>query len=322
MKNRHRLALLGLPAFWAAAPSFAQAPWPTKPLRLIVPSQAGGILDGVHRAIASAVSPAIGQPIVADNKPGGGGVLGTSLVARAEPDGHTLAVIASGHAIHPSLMAKLPYDPMKDFAFVSQTVELTAVLVARPEFPADTVRELADLAKSKRMDITYGSAGNGQSNHLSGVLLGQRLGVELRHVPFQGNAPALTALLGGTISMMFLDALAAKPMLEAKKLKALGVTGKKRSAAFPDLPLVQDTVPGFDGSSWQGIVAPAGTPTQVVRRLSTEIAAAVHKPDMHNSYTAKGVNLVGSTPEQFTEHVAAEITRWRTVIAAAGLKPE
>ena len=253
---------------------------------------------------------------------GGGGVLGTSLLAKAEPDGYTLAVIASGHAIHPSLMAKLPYDPIRDFAFVGQTVSLTAVLVAKPEFPANNIRELAELAKSKKVDITYGSAGNGQSNHLSGVLLGQRLGVDFQHIPFQGNAPALNGLLSDTISMMFLDALAAKPLLASKRLKALGVSGKKRSPAFPDLPLVHDTVPGFDGNSWQGIIAPAGTPAQIVRRISGEIAAAVQKPEMRNSYAANGVELVGSSPEQFTEMVAAEIAHWRGVTAAAGMKPE
>ncbi len=322
MRNRTRLALFGLPAMCAAAPVLSQAAWPAKPLRLIVPSQAGGILDAVHRAIAAPVSLALAQPIVADNKPGGGGVLGTSLLAKAEPDGYTLAVIASGHAIHPSLMAKLPYDPIRDFAFVSQTLNLTAVLVAKPEFPANSVRELADLAKAKKIDVTYGSAGNGQSNHLSGVLLAQRLGIEMRHVPFQGNAPALNGLLSDTIAVMFLDALAAKPLVASKKLKALAVTGRKRSPAFPDVPLVHETVPGFNGSSWQGIVAPAGTPPQVVRRISGEIAAAVQKPELSNPYSANGVELVGSTPEQFAEMVAADIVHWRAVIAAAGMKPE
>jgi tripartite-type tricarboxylate transporter receptor subunit TctC len=268
------------------------------------------------------VSNALGQPIVVDNKPGAGGVLGTALLSRAEPDGYSLAVIASGHAIHPSLIAKLPYDPIKDFAFVGQTVNLTAVLVTKPEFPANDIRELAELAKSKRIDITYGSAGNGQSNHLSGVLLGQRLGVEFRHIPFQGNAPALTGLMSDTISMMFLDALSAKPLIAAKKLKALGVTGTKRSPAFPELPLIQDTLPGFNGSSWQGIIAPARTPPQIVRRISSEIAAAVQKPELRNSYSANGVELIGSSPEQFTEMVASEIVHWRSVIATAGMKPE
>ncbi len=301
--------------------AYAQA-WPSKPIRMIVPSAAGGILDGVHRAIAQQMSESLGQPIVIDNRPGAGGMVGTGAVAKAEPDGYTIGVIATGHAIHPSIQAKLPYHPTRDFAFVSHTINLTAMLVTPASFPPNNVKELIDYAKARPGAVTYGSAGLGQSNHLSGVMFGQLAGIDVRHVPYQGNAPATTGLLAGDVSMVFLDLVASKPLIAAGKLKGLAVTGKKRSPAAPEAPLVSETLPGFDGNSWQGIIAPAGTPPDVVRRLSAAVAKAVQTKAVRDRFEPNGVELVGSTPEQFTAHVNSEIAHWRTIAMAAGIKPE
>ncbi len=296
--------------------------WPSRPIKMIVPSQAGGILDRVHRAIAAQMSESLGQPIIVDNRPGAGGMIGTGAVAKAEPDGYTIGVIATGHSIHPAIIAKMPYHPTKDFSMVSHTLNLTAILVAQPSFAANNIKELIELAKAKPGSVTYGSAGVGQSNHLSGVMFGQLAGIDLVHVPYQGNAPALTGLLGGSISMVFLDMPSAKPQIAAGKLKALAVTGQRRSQAAPEVPLVRETIPGFDGNSWQGIVAPAGTPPEIVQRLSAEVAKAVQFKNLRDQYLPNGVEFVGSTPEQFTALVKAEIERWKTVANAAGIKAE
>lgn len=312
--------LLLYAALAGAAPAGAQT-WPAKPIRMIVASAPGGILDTVGRTIAARLADSLGQPVVVENRAGAGGIIGTEAVARAAPDGYTIGKIATSHAINPAVYAKMPYDTVRDFAPITQTVNLTNMLVAHPSVPAASVAELIALAKAKPKAITYGSAGNGQSNHLSGALFGTLAGIDITHVPYKGSAPALTDVLAGNISMMFVDVLSATPHVKAGKIKALGVTGLKRSLAAPEFAAVSETVAGFNGSSWLGMVAPAGTPREIVARLSSETAKAMAIPEVRERFLAQGVEPVGSTPEQFAAFIDAEMPRWANAARSAGIKP-
>ncbi len=315
-----RIALSGLLISGAAA--HAQT-YPAKPIRMVVASAAGGILDTVGRTIAAKLSESLGQQVVIDNRPGAGGIIGTEIVAKAAPDGYTIGKVATSHAINPGVYSKMPYDTLKDFAPVSHTVNLTNMLVVPASFPANNVRELIALAKAQPKKITFGSAGNGQSNHLSGELLKSMAGIDIVHVPYKGSAPALTDVLAGNISMMFVDILSALPHVKAGKLKVLAVTGLKRSAAVPEYPTVHESgVPGFNGNSWLGLVAPAGTPREIVARLSAEVAKALNSPDVRERFLAQGVEPVGSTPEQFAAFIESEIPRWGSAAKAAGARNE
>jgi tripartite-type tricarboxylate transporter receptor subunit TctC len=277
----------------------------------------------VGRTIAAKLSESLGQQVVIDNRPGAGGIIGTEIVAKAAPDGYTIGKVATSHAINPGVYSKMPYDTLKDFAPVSHTVNLTNMLVVPASFPANNVRELIALAKAQPKKITFGSAGNGQSNHLSGELLKSMAGIDIVHVPYKGSAPALTDVLAGNISMMFVDILSALPHVKAGKLKVLAVTGLKRSAAVPEYPTVHESgVPGFNGNSWLGLVAPAGTPREIVARLSAEVAKALNSPDVRERFLAQGVEPVGSTPEQFAAFIESEIPRWGSAAKAAGARNE
>lgn len=295
--------------------------WPGKPIRMIVASTPGGILDTVGRTIAARLAESLGQPVVVENRAGAGGIIGTEAVAKAAPDGYTIGKIATSHAINPAVYAKMPYDTMKDLAPITQTVNLTNMLVAHPSVPVASVKELIALAKAQPKTLTYGSAGNGQSNHLSGALFASLAGIEITHVPYKGSAPALTDVIAGNISMMYVDILSATPNVKAGKLKALGVTGLKRSVAVPEFPAVSETVSGFNGSSWLGMVAPAGTPKEIVARLSAETAKVLALPEVRERFLAQGVEPVGSTPEQFAAFIEAEMPRWAAAARSAGIKP-
>jgi tripartite-type tricarboxylate transporter receptor subunit TctC len=313
-----RITLSGLLLSGVAA--HAQT-YPTKPIRMVVASAAGGILDTVGRTIAAKLSESLGQQVVIDNRPGAGGIIGTEIVAKAAPDGYTLGKVATSHAINPGVYSKMPYDTLKDFAPVSHTVNLTNMLVVPASLPANNVRELIALAKAQPKKITFGSAGNGQSNHLSGELLKSMAGIDIVHVPYKGSAPALTDVLAGNISMMFVDILSALPHVKSGRLKVLAVTGLKRAAAVPEYPTVDESgVPGFNGNSWLGLVAPAGTPRDIVARLSAEVAKALHSPDVRERFLAQGVEPVGSTPEQFAAFIESEIPRWGSAARAAGAR--
>ncbi len=308
----------------AGAAGAAQAqPFPSKPIRLIVPSVPGGILDTVARTIAAKMADDLGQPFVIENRPGAGGVIGSEQAVTSAPDGYTIVKLATSHAINPSVYAKLPYDTLRDFAPISQTVALTNLLVAHPSLPANNLQELIALAKSKPGTLTFGSAGNGQSNHLSGELLKSMAGIDMLHVPYKGSAASLTDVLAGNVSMMFVDVLSAMPHVKAGKLKVLGSTGLQRSASVPDYPTIAEQgLPGFNGSSWLGLAAPAGTPKEIVARLSAATAKALSVPDVRNRFISQGVEPVGSTPEEYAAFIAAEIPRWGAAAKAAGIRPQ
>lgn len=320
-----RLARLAAAALATAALSgaaVAQA-FPSKPIRLVVPSVAGGILDTVARTIATKMSEEFGQQVIVDNRPGAGGVIGSELVAKAAPDGYTIVKLATSHAINPSVYAKLPYDTLRDFAPVAQTVSLTNVLVVHPSVPAANVQELIALARAKPGTLTYGSAGNGQSNHLSGALLGAMAGIDILHVPYKGSAAALTDVVAGNVSMMFVDVLSAMPYVKSGRLRAIASTGLKRSASVPDIPTVAEQgVAGFNGSSWLGLAAPAGTPKEIVAKLSAATARALAAPEVRERFVSQGVEPVGSTPDEYAAFIAAEIPRWAAAAKAGKIQPQ
>ncbi|HQP67742.1 MAG TPA: tripartite tricarboxylate transporter substrate binding protein [Quisquiliibacterium sp.] len=295
--------------------------FPNRPIRLVVPSVAGGILDTVARTIATKMSEEFGQQVIVDNRPGAGGVIGSDLVAKAPADGYTLVKLATSHAINPSIYSRLPYDTLRDFAPVTQTVNLNNLLVAHPSVPANTLRELIALAKARPRTITFGSAGNGQSNHLSGELLKSMAGIEITHVPYKGSAAALTDVVAGNVSMMFVDILSALPHVKAGRLKVIAATGLTRPQAAAEVPTLHESgLPGFNGNSWLGLAAPAGTPKEVVAKISSTVAKILQSPDVRESFLARGVEPVGSTPEQYGAFIEAEIPRWGQAARASGAK--
>ena len=306
-----------------ASPSSAQTtgPYPNRPIKMMVVSAAGGILDTIGRIVATGIGPNLGQVVVVENRAGAGGIPGTEVVARAAPDGYTIGSVSTSHSINPSLYPKMPYDTLRDLVMVSHTVNLKNVLVAHPSVPANSVKELISLAKSRPGTLTFASAGNGQSNHLSGEIFKSMAGIDMIHVPYKGSAPGLTDTVAGSTSIMFVDILSALPHIKSGRLKALGVTGTVRSPALPDVPTIQESgLPDFNGNTWLGMVAPAGTPREIVMRLSAETSKVLNAPDMRERLLAQGVEPVGSTPEQATAHLEAEMKRYAAAVKASGAK--
>ena len=317
------LPALLLALLMQASPSSAQTtgPYPNRPIKMMVVSAAGGILDTVGRIVATGIGPNLGQVVVVENRAGAGGIPGTEVVARAAPDGYTIGSVATSHSINPGLYPKMPYDTLRDLVMVSHTVNLKNVLVAHPSVPANSVKELIALAKSRPGTLTFASAGNGQSNHLSGEIFKSMAGIDMIHVPYKGSAPGLTDTVAGSTSIMFVDILSALPHIKSGRLKALGVTGTVRSPALPDVPTIQESgLPDFNGNTWLGMVAPAGTPREIVMRLSAETSKVLNAPDMRERLLAQGVEPVGSTPEQATAHLEAEMKRYAAAVKASGAK--
>ena len=321
---KHRIRITAALALCLlTSPLLAQtaAPYPNRPIRMVVASAPGGILDTVGRIVATRIGESMGQPVVVENRAGAGGILGTELVVKAAGDGYTIGKVATSHAINPGLYPKMPYDTVRDLIAVSHTVNLTNILVAHPSVPASSVRELIALARARPATLTFGSAGNGQSNHLSGEIFRSMAGIDITHIPYKGSAPALTDVLAGNISMMFVDVLSALPHLKSGRLRAIGIAGVNRAPALPDVPTITESgLPGFNGNTWLGLVAPAGTPREIVARISAEVSRALNSPEVRDRLLAQGVEPVGSTPEQFAAHLDAEMRRYATVIRSSGAK--
>src|SRR5512140_1202101 len=278
---RKMLLLLALlaPTLGAQAQSY-----PSKPIRLVCPFPPGGAVDIASRAVAHELTQILGQPVTVDNRPGAGGNIGAEITAKSAPDGYTLLMTTSGiMGINPALYSKLPFDPIKDFAPISMLVSLNNVLVLHPSVPAKSVQEVIALAKAQPGKLTYASSGNGTSIHLSGELFKTMTGVDMLHIPYKGSAPAVTDLLGGQVNMMFDNIPSSLPHIKAGKLRALAVTGAKRSQLLPDLPTIAEAgVPGYESYVWFGVVAPAGTPSSIVQRLNAAIAKAAAAPAFHS----------------------------------------
>jgi len=299
----------------------AQEPaYPKQPVTLVVPFSAGGPTDAMARALALKLGERLGQPVVIDNRGGAGGGIAAELVARAPADGHTLFFGTTGTmAINPSLYTKLRYDPAKDFAPVSLMATTMNVLVVNPQIAAKNLTELVALAKAKPGELTYGSAGNGSSNHLSGELFRSSAGLQINHIPYKGSAPAMIDLLGGRLSMMF-DTIAQQTQnIAAGKVNALAVTGPARSPLLPNVPTAQEAgLKGFDVTIWYGVLAPKGTPAPVVERLQREMVAVMNTDEMKKRMTADGADARTTTPAEFATLIKSDTAKWAVVVKNSG----
>jgi len=294
--------------------------YPAKPVRLILPVAAGSTSDTLARMVGRALGERLGQQVVADNQPGAGGNVGVPIAARAAPDGYTLLMISSAQAISPSLYAKLAYDLERDFTPVTQIADGLYMLTVHPSVPAKSVKELVALARARPGQLSFGSAGVGTGTHLTGELLKAAAQIDLLHVPYRGMGPAIGELAGGQISLAFLGLPSGLPQMRGGKVRALGVTSARRSTAVPDLPtLAEAGLSGFESTTWQGFVVPAGTSHDIVARLHAESVRAVQSADLRERFAALGVEPVGSTPDQFAGYIRAEITKWAKVVRGIGL---
>jgi tripartite-type tricarboxylate transporter receptor subunit TctC len=313
-----RLAFAVLAAAALAGP--ASAAYPDHPVKLIVPVPPGGGTDILSRAIGAKMSQSMGVPVVVENKPGASAAIGTELLAKSPPDGYTIMMGYSAHATNPIFNPKLPYDTNKDFAAVTQVGYIPLILVVNPSFPAKSVKELIAMAKAKPGELQFASGGAGAGAHLSGELLKATAGVDLIHVPYKGNAPALTDVLGGQVPMMFDTITTALPHVKAGKLRALAVTSARRSPLAPELPtMIEAGLPDFEISAWYVMFAPAGVPKDVMQRLNAEVNKAIADPDVRKTLGEQGVEFVGGTPEEADAFVHREIARWAKIIKAKGM---
>jgi tripartite-type tricarboxylate transporter receptor subunit TctC len=294
--------------------------YPNKPLRIVVAFTQGGANDVLARLVGKELAERWRQPVVVDNRPGGGGNIGTALVAKAPADGYTLLFVPSSFGSNQSLYRTLPYDTLKDFAGVSWVAKGEAVLAVHPSLGVESLRDLVGLAKSKPGQLNYASSGIGTSPHLRGELLKSATGIDIMHVTYKGNTPALMDLLAGRVSIAFTDLFLVIPHAKAGKLKLLGVIGDRRSQHFPDVPtLTEAGVPGFETGMWLGIVVPAATPREIIRKLNEEIVKIVHLPEVKERMNKLGFEPVGSTAEQFDGHIRAEVAKWAKVVKDAGI---
>ena len=315
-----RWILVFLSLAWAAC-AVAQS-YPSKPIRLVVPFPAGGIADIYGRLIGARVTAAWGQPVVIENRTGAGGNIGADLVAKSPPDGYSLVMGSIGtHAVNVSLFSKLPYDPVRDFAPISLVLEAEGLLVVHPSVPASSVPELIALARARPGTLTFASAGMGTASHLAGELFKSMAKVEMTHIPYKGNVPAITDLLAGQTSLLFATMPTVLPHARAGKLRALATIGSVRSAAAPELPTVAEAaLPGFDVANWIGLFAPAGTPQDIVRRWNGEVTRYLQSPQIQARLVGEGARAVATTPEQFGSFVKAEIAKWAPVVKASGAR--
>jgi tripartite-type tricarboxylate transporter receptor subunit TctC len=316
---------VGALALAVACGAHAQAPYPNHPVRIVVPFPAGGTTDILARATAQKLTEGLGQPFVVENRPGAAGNIGAELVAKSPPDGYTMLMGTVGtHAINPSLYDKMPYDHVKDFVPVVLVAGVPNVLVVHPSVPVKSVQELIAYAKANPGKLNFASSGAGTSIHLSGELFKTMTGVSMQHVPYKGSSPALADLTGGQVQLMFDNLPSALPLIKAGKLRALAVTSLTRSTVLPDLPTVSESgLAGFDSSSWFGLLAPAGTPKDVVARVNGEVAKWLATPDAKEKLAAQGAIVAsGLAPEDFTRHIASETAKWQKVVTYSGAKVE
>ena len=308
--------LLAFPGLVGALPVHAQN-YPVRPVRMIVPFSPGGATDVPARILAQRLSEALGHQIVIDNRPGAGAVLGTDAVAKAPPDGYTLLLTATTHVISASLYKKLPYDAIRDFAPVMLIGSGPNVLTVHPSLPAKNVRELIALAKARPGKIDYASSGNGSAQHLFGALFMSLADIRMMHIPYKGSAPATTDLIAGQVSVGFPGIALVLPHTKAGRLRALAVTSAERSKAMQDVPSIAEAgVPGYAATLWLGLLAPRGTPPQIVQKLFDEIAKLLRQPEVESAYLATGTDVTISNPEQFGRFVKAEYDKWAKVIKA------
>lgn len=322
-----RRIALGLAAAAAAVLSAAPAgagdslPYPSRPIRLVVPFAPGGGADNLARTLHSALNDAIGQTFVIDNRGGGGGTIGTELVAKAPSDGHTLALVTTGHTVNPALFAKVPYDAIGDFAPVSLLASQPNVLVVHPTVAAKSVKELVGLARAKPGSLNFASGGNGSSPHLSGELLKLATGADIRHIPYKGAGPGIADLVAGHVQMMFVGPISIESYVRAGRLRALAVADARRLSMLPDVPTMAEA--GFGGietGTWYALLAPAGTPRPVVVRLNEAFARVLRAPEMTARLNRQGMDVLASSPEELLAFMKSELAKWSKVVKAAKLR--
>lgn len=305
-----------------AAPVAAQS-WPARPVRMIVPYAPGGGIDTVARVLAQKLTEQVGGSFVVENRPGGAGVLGAELVARAAPDGHTLLASSTEFAINPAVRPKLPYDPFKDFTHISQLASVQFILASHPSVPVRNVSDLVKLAKARPDQLTYGSSGAGGGPHLAGELFQSMAGIRWTHVPFKGAAPASVAVMSGEIDFAFGATIGLLGNVRAGKLRAVAVTGPRRFSELPEVPTVGESgVPGYSATGWYGFYGPAGLAPDLVRRLYNESVRALGAPDTKERLAKSGNDYVMSPPEEFTGFIRGEIAKWTKVVREANIRIE
>lgn len=323
MKFRSRLIFPLLP--FAAMPSlraFAQDSYPSRVVKLVVPFAAGGATDGLSRLIAQQMSDAWRQPVIIDNKPGAGTVLGTNTVAKSPADGYTLGVVVSSHAINPTLRPNLPYDTLKDLLPVTEVGVQHFVLAAHPSLPANNLKELIALAKQRPGGLAYASPGSGTALHLAMELLKTKADIPLMHIPYKGGAPAQQDVIGNQVPLLVDIHYGSAPFIKSGKLKPIAIFSPTRPAIIPDIPTVSETVPGVSAISTVGIVAPAGTPAAVITKASVDIAGVLKSKDFAEKLLAMGFEAVGSSPKEYDARIRADIAKWAPVIKASGATPD
>lgn len=322
MSRRFRRALVAALAF-ASSLVWAQAPYPAKPIRLVVPFAPGGPVDTLGRAMQPKLAEALGQQIVIDNRAGAGSIIGTEVGVRSPPDGYTLLLTSSSIAINPSIYPKMPFDATRDLAPISQISTSSLIAVVHPSVPVRSIKELIALAKARKGELIYASTGTGSAPHLSVELFAAMTGTKLIHVPHKGAAPATVDLLAGNVAFMFNNLISAVPNVQAGRLRALAVTGATRTPALPDLPTVAEAgVPGYEASTWYAMFAPVGVPQNILERLHREVAAIAKSPDIRKQLQAVGIDPVGGTPAALAQYLRSEIVKWGRVAKASGAKAD
>jgi tripartite-type tricarboxylate transporter receptor subunit TctC len=316
-----------LPAVMAAAgwpvPAAAQQAYPSRPVRIISPFPPGGGNDALCRIVAHRLAEELKQQVLVENRAGANGIVGTEIAARSAPDGYTIVLIPSGHAVNVTLYRKLPFDSIKDFAPITLVGSSPLVLAVHPSLPAKSVRELVALAKARPGQLTYVSAGVGASGHLGGALFESLTATKMVHIPYKGMSVAITDLMSGQVSLTFGTSLSVIPHVPSGRLRALATTGAQRSPALPNLPTVAEAgVPGYEASLWYGFVGPARLPPEIVRRLNSAIVAVLGLPDVRARLASQSVDPQPTTPEEFARLLASDVERWAKVIQRAGIQPE
>ncbi|HEV7393577.1 MAG TPA: tripartite tricarboxylate transporter substrate binding protein [Burkholderiales bacterium] len=297
--------------------------FPTKPIRLLVPYAPGGTTDFAARVVGTKLTEMLGQTVVVDNRPGAGSIVGTDAAAKSNADGYTIVMVDTGFSITPALYAKLPFDAVRDFTPITEVIRVSNWLVINPSVPAKSVSDLVALAKAKPGQLTFGSGGVGSPFHMAGEQLKLAAKIDITHVPYKGGGPAISDLIGGQITMAFPTMAVALPLVNGGKLRALAVVAPKRAPVLPDIPTIAEAgVPGVTLSSWYGVLAPAKLPKPLVDKLYGEIMRALEAPDVRKRFSTQSAEVIGSSPAQFRKLIESEITTWRDVAKAGGIKPE
>jgi tripartite-type tricarboxylate transporter receptor subunit TctC len=324
IRRREALALASASLATLAAPGVFAQEYPSRPIRIIVPFAAGGGSDIVARTVGQKLGELLGQTVVVENKPGAGGNIGTDQVAKAAPDGYTIVMGVFGPiAVNPSLFGNLPYDPIRDFAPITQAVNVTNMLSVHPSLPVSTVAELIDYGRKNPGKLASATGGSGTAGHMASELFKSMTKLDMAVVPYKGGAPAVNDVVGGQVAMTFEALLATLALVKAGKLKAIAVTTSQRSSLLPNVPTIAESgLPGFDATNWYGFLAPARTPAPIVARLNREIVKVLAMPDVKEKFASVGADPVGNTPEEFAAVIRADVAKWKRIVQETGAKAE